>query len=51
MSVRYTFKYRKDGVEQSSEHTFASDPSFDEIETQMDSYEPDEKLDYIREDN
>lgn len=48
MSVTYTFKYVKDDVETSSEHTFANEPTFEDIEAQMNSYAPDEKKDYIR---
>ena len=51
MSVTYTFKYVKDGVEVSKQHTFATEPTFAEIDTQMASYEPDSKVDYIREES
>lgn len=47
-TVDYTFKYIKDGVEHSSDHTFANEPTFAEVEAQMNSYAPDTKVDYIR---
>lgn len=47
--ITYTFKYIKDGVEVSSEYTFDSEPTMEETENQMNSYSPDEILDYIRE--
>lgn len=50
MSVTYTYRYRKDGVEHTEQHTFENNPTLAEINAQMDSYEPDEKLDYIRND-
>ncbi len=48
--MNYTFKYIKDGVETSSQHTFESEPTLQETLDQMNSYEPDEIIDYIRED-
>ena len=48
--MTYTFKYIKDGVETSSQHTFESEPTLQETLDQMNSYGPDEILDYIRED-
>lgn len=47
--VTYTFKYIKDGVETSSQHTFSSEPSLQDTVDQMNSYAPDEILDYVRE--
>jgi hypothetical protein len=47
--IRYTFKYIKDGVETSSEHTFDTEPTLQDTVDQMNSYNPDEILDYIRE--
>ena len=44
--MTYTFKYIKDGVETSSQHTFASEPTLQETLDQMNTYAPDKILDY-----
>jgi len=46
--MTYIFKYIKDGVETSSEHTFASEPTLQQTLDQMNSYLPDTILDYIK---
>ena len=48
--VTYTFVYIKDGEEVRSTHVFDSEPDLQATLDQMATYEPDEIIDYIRED-
>lgn len=48
MSVTYNFVYKKDGTEHQETFVFDHEPTFDEIETKMNSFNPDEKINYVR---
>lgn len=46
--MTYIFKYIKDGVEVSTQHTFGAEPTLQQTIDQMNSYLPDTILDYIK---
>lgn len=46
--VEYTFVYIKDGVEQRSTYAFDHEPTLEQVNQQMISYNPDQIIDYIR---
>ena len=46
--VEYIFVYIKDGVEVNSNYTFESEPTLEQVNQQMQSYAPDEIVDYKR---
>lgn len=48
--IRYTFVYIKDGIETTSTHDYVTEPSLQDTVDQMNSYAPDEIVDYRRED-
>lgn len=50
MTIRYTFVYLKDGEEISQTRDYSVEPTWDELNTQMGSYEPDTEVNFIRED-
>lgn len=46
--IEYEFKFIKQGSEHSVDYWFKQDPTFEQIETAINSFEPDVILDYIR---
>lgn len=49
-NIKYTFVYKKNEVVEQQTFVFEQEPTFDEVNQQMQSYQPDEIIDYIRED-
>ena len=48
--IKYTFVYNKDNQEVSQTVDYATEPTFEELKSQMATYEPDSEVNYIRED-
>lgn len=46
--VEYTFVYIKETVEYRTVYTFDSEPTLEQVNQQMASYNPDQTVDYIR---
>lgn len=46
--IEYEFKFTKQGTEVSVQYLFDQEPTFEQIETAINSFDPDTVLDYIR---